>query len=422
MSLAEITSRLRESIGLDPDIIGVDAIHHAVRERMAGLGLSVQEDYTALLRESDREMQELVEGVVVPETWFFRDREPFEFLAQYAAAEWLPARRDEVLRIVSVPCSTGEEPYSIAMTLLSAGLTPSQFHIDAIDVSERVLEVAKQAVYGKNSFRGNCLDFRDRYFERKGESFCLCETVTGTVTFTYGNLLDKLFLAEPYHVVFCRNLLIYMAREARTRVLGTLNRMLARPGLLFVGHAETLQVASERLLEVDHPRAFAFRTREVNSVTGYSSANFASPENPSKTATSGADRFAEIGASVACHRISGSASGGESDGSAACQQIPLLESALREADNGNLASAAGLCERYLSESGPSAQAYFILGLVREAAGQNGEAEEFFNKAVYLNPAYYEALIHLALLTRQRDPGAAALLEQRARRAKLLDAS
>jgi chemotaxis protein methyltransferase WspC len=417
MSLAEIACRLRESIGLDPTIIGADVIHHAVRERMACLGLSVLEDYAALLRESDREMQELVEGVVVPETWFFRDQEPFAFLARYASVEWLPTRRAEVLRVISVPCSTGEEPYSIAMTLLGAGLTPSQFHIDAVDVNERALEVAREAVYGKNSFRGDDLGFRDRYFERKGDSFCLCDAVSGTVIFTHGNLLDKLFLctAEPYHVIFCRNLLIYLAREARARVLDALDRLLARPGVLFVGHAETVQVASERLVEVNHPRAFAFRTREVaeprppaaipiNLVTGYAFTNFTSPVNAGKTAISAADRLGEIGDSVACHRIS------------------LLESALREADSGNLASAAGLCEKYLSENGPSAQAYFILGLVREASGQNSEAVEFFNKAVYLDPAYYEALIHLALLTRQRDAGAAELLEQRARRAKLLNVS
>jgi chemotaxis protein methyltransferase WspC len=415
MSLAEVACRLRESIGLDPTVIGADVIHHAVRERMAGLGLSVLEDYAVLLRESDREMQELAEGVVVPETWFFRDQEPFAFLAHYASSEWLPARRPEVLRVISVPCSTGEEPYSIAMTLLGAGLTPSQFHIDAVDVSQRALKVAREAVYGKNSFRGENLGFRDRYFESKGDSFCLRDAVSRTVTFMHGNLLDRLFLstAEPYHVVFCRNLLIYLAREARARILGALNRLLARPGLLFVGHAETLQVASEHLVEVKHPRAFAFRTREVaapqapavipkSSVTGYVFTNLASPENPGKTAISAADRLGKVAESSASQRIS------------------LLESAIREADKGNLASAAGLCEKYLSEHGPSAQAYFILGLVQEASGQNSEAEEFFNKAVYLDPAYYEALIHLALLTRQRDPGAAELLEQRARRAKPLN--
>ena len=112
------------------------------------------------------EMQALIEEVVVPESWFFRDSRPFEVLCQHARA-----RRacDPSLASAARPepaVRGGEEPYSIAMALIDAGLPPAQFQIDAVDVSDRALARARRGVYSLNAFRGPYSSFRSRYFHK----------------------------------------------------------------------------------------------------------------------------------------------------------------------------------------------------------------------------------------------------------------
>src|SRR5436190_14625947 len=149
-----IESLLREKMGLDAASIGSGLIHRIVRLRMKTLGLKQVEEYRKLLASSRGEWNELVEGVVVTETWFFRDREPFGALVRQVLDAWLPAHPTAPLRLLSLPCSSGEEPYSVAMALLDAGVPNGRFQIDGADISGRALERARQGIYRKNSFRG----------------------------------------------------------------------------------------------------------------------------------------------------------------------------------------------------------------------------------------------------------------------------
>ena len=101
-------------------------IQRAVRQRMRSLGLKRLEDYRQLLEHSRAEWHELVESVVVTETWFFRDPEPIAAFVRLVREEWLPAHPTAPLRLLSVPCSSGEEPFSLAMALLDAGVPAEQ--------------------------------------------------------------------------------------------------------------------------------------------------------------------------------------------------------------------------------------------------------------------------------------------------------
>src|SRR5882757_9223554 len=160
MDYAPFEALLKQAMGLDAASIGASAIEHAV--------------------------QALIETVVVPETWFFRDREAFAALARMAFEEWLRTRAEhmqhmqdtqDMMRLLSLPCSTGEEPYSMAMALLDAGFPANRSHIDAVDISARALAHARRAVYGRNSFRGDRLDFRERYFEATAQGLHLSDVV-----------------------------------------------------------------------------------------------------------------------------------------------------------------------------------------------------------------------------------------------------
>ena len=135
------------------------------------------------------------EEVVVAESWFFRDPQVFPFVRRFVATlAALPGRQP--VRILSAPCAAGEEPYSLAMALLEAGLVPEQFSIDAIDVSQAALDRARRGVYSANAFRNADLSFRDRWFRSERAGSVLDEAVRRCVHFDRANLLDDAFVAE----------------------------------------------------------------------------------------------------------------------------------------------------------------------------------------------------------------------------------
>ena len=256
-----VENRLRETIGLDVASVGSGMVQRAVRHRMRSLGLKRPEDYLGFLKRSRTEWQELVESVVVTETWFFRDPEPIGAFVRLALEDWLPARNAAPLRLLSVPCSSGEEPFSLAMALLDAGVPADRFEIEAVDISARALARAGRGIYGRNSFRGKDLAFRNRYFQPSTEGFVLDPAVRHCVRFYQGNFLNDAFLtgAASYDFIFCRNLLIYFDPLMRRKALDKVERLLAPGGLLFVGPVEQPLVIERGFLLAGIPMAFACR-------------------------------------------------------------------------------------------------------------------------------------------------------------------
>jgi chemotaxis protein methyltransferase WspC len=264
-ALTEFGDLLKQSIGLDVDSIGLSAIERAVQERQSAFNAFDRTAYWQRLRASDAELQALIEAVVVPETWFFRDREAFTTVARIAHEQWLRGPPTSVLRLLSLPSSTGEEPYSMAMALLDAGIPADRFRIDAVDVSARALAYAEQATYGKNSFRGRDLAFRDRHFEPDARGQRLKDAVRRQVRFQQGNILAQEFLpgTETYDAIFCRNLLIYFDRTTQDRAIHVLQRLLKANGTLFVAPSETGVLLNHDFASARVPLAFAFHKRDA---------------------------------------------------------------------------------------------------------------------------------------------------------------
>ncbi|MEG3860885.1 CheR family methyltransferase [Microcoleus sp. herbarium12] len=439
MTQAAIEALLRQKIGLDAMTVGSNTITRAVNRRMADCGLTDLNIYLTKLQTSPPELEELIETVVIPETWFFRDREPFVFLSRYAISEWLPQNAGRALRVLSLPCSTGEEPYSIAIALLEAGLNPINFSIDAADISKVALKKAARGVYGKNSFRSKNLDFRDRYFTGlAGDLYQLNESVRRKVNFIHGNILDSYFLFGqlPYDAIFCRNVLIYFDQPGRTQTVELLNRLLKPAGILFLGHSESGQKLPPKFVSVRHSLAFAYRKTDIpdspqvqvkkeQTNISYSrmvrefkhvenTQNIRSDKLPSihsKSSTS--DRKYPIEGKnsgiLPVRAIAPKADSGKSTS-------PDLDAARHLADRGQLQEAAKLCETYLSQNRTNADAYVLLGQIYQATGDRQQAEQSFQKATYLKPDHYEGLIHLALLKEERgDRVGAAIVRQRIQR-------
>jgi chemotaxis protein methyltransferase WspC len=409
--LADFEDLLKRTMGLDAVSIGTASIERAVQQRLAACGLKDTAAYLERVRGSPDELQELIEAVIVPETWFFRDREAFAALARMVYEEWVRTNPDGVLRVLSLPCSTGEEPYSVAMALLDAGFPAERFRVDALDISLRALAFARRGVYGRNSFRGGDLDFRDRHFTSAGAGWQLAEAARKSVEFRQGNVLDAYLQpgAATYDVVFCRNLLIYFDRPTQDRAIANLTRLLSPKGWLFVGPSETGLLLSHAFVSAKVPLAFAFRP-----------ASAAPPPAPFTSAPP-TPRRAPPPARVVTPAREMPFSSVTLRSSAAVAELPAkkkteLEHAMRLADQGQLVEAAKECEAHLAAHGPSAKAFYVMGLVRDASGNHADAGDFYRKALYLDPSHQEALLHLAfLLEGQGDKAGAKVLNDRARR-------
>lgn len=438
MSQTQIEALLQQKIGLNAMSLGPQAIARWVHQRMVVCGCADLAEYLLQLQTNAAELEALIEAVVVPETWFFRDREPFVFLGRYVQSEWLIKRLNRKLRVLSLPCSTGEEPYSIAIAFLEAGLAPHQFHIDAVDISHKALAKAERAVYDAYSFRGNQsvvlqrqpgaapsnLSIQDLYFRPIDDRYQLLDSVKELVSFYQGNVLGSDFLiGRPcYDIVFCRNLLIYLDQSARQKVFQVFVQLLHPEGLLFTGHSEISQLPPTQFSLLKPVAAFVARKQPSISASLETKPSDRAIK-PSLTST--AQRLPNP---LTVHPLSTSKTLSQPQAPSSIEiSKPLpsqglgltsahLETARERANQGQLDLAVELCEAYLARNSTDADAYVLLGEVQQANGQEHRAEQCFQKALYLQPRHEEALMHLMLIKEQRgDVAGAAIARQRLER-------
>ena len=417
MKLNIIESLLEKKIGLDPDAIGKKIVKKAIRRRMDQCRLASPDAYAECLACSNEEWNNLIEELVVPETWFFRNRKVFDYLVRFARDIWFPKHKNGTLRLLSIPCSTGEEPFSITMAFMDAGIRKERFQVDGVDISEEALSRARLGEYGPGSFRGNDLTYRNRYFQHRNDAYQLCSHVKERVRFRTGNVMENRFMAgESYDVIFCRNLLIYMSPEARNQILETMNRLLTETGILFCGHAERQAALDWGFDVVRETGVFACRKRCDRSD--------GKPPSISRRTIQGKNKI-HIPKPVVSKGLFSAKTPGLPDRSSPKastlppeRKVDLFLTARTLADRGELPKALELCEVFLGEHPAHAEAHFLMGLIHEALGNEEKAEEFFNKAIYLNPNHSEALNHLAFIESQRgNESGAVCLRKRAQRVR-----
>ncbi len=399
---------LKDKIGLDAITVGASVIERAVQRCMAMVPGRELETYWQQLQQSEAEQQALIEAVIVPETWFFRYPESFATLARLAVRRATELDGSRPLRVLSLPCSTGEEPYSIAMCLLDAGMAPERFQVDALDVSPVSIERATLGVYGRNSFRGESLAFRNRFFDAADGSYTVSERVRQQVRFRAGNLLEPGLLAgeQPYDVVFCRNLLIYFDLATQEQVLEVLKRLTRDDGVLFIGPAEASLFTRVGMQSLGIPLAFAFR-RQMPAAPSHTSLP-SPPVMPRAMASKPAVRPLTVKPPAVKAAVKAPAK--VDDTAAQMTQIATL------ANQGRSAEARQRCDAYLASHGPSAEVFYWLGLLSEVDHDSAAAQGFYRKALYLQPQHPAALAQLAaLLAAQGDKVGAERMQARALR-------
>jgi chemotaxis protein methyltransferase WspC len=414
-----IVQHLKTKTGLSCEGLGSLNIRRTIAYRMKQTQTRSVASYWFQLQQQGAEWQAFLDEVVVPETSFFRDRVPFQLLTEWAQSQHLTDRK---LRILSLPCSTGEEPYSIALTLLGAGLTVDQFEIDAIDLSDRALNIAKSGCYAKKPL-GNFWERVSGYWDYQDQTLQMSLAVKRSIDFKLGNVMDLVAHPHPdidalYDVIFCRNLLIYFDPETRQRVLQGFDRWLGKTGLLFVGHAETGSLLRERWSMFPFPYAFAYQKkmtptpdyRGLKTKTTQISASKQSKRSASSKVSSKAS-------SKASSKVSSKALP-----KAASNDSSILENLLKRsrklADADQLEEALACCEQYLKCQPLCGEGYFLMGQICQAIGALAESDRYLAKAIYLIPNHADALMQLALLREgQGDSAGAEVLRQRLLRSR-----
>jgi len=187
---------------------------------------------------------QVVEAMTTNETFFFRDKLPFDHFRDTIMPALIAARaREKRIRIWCTAASTGQEPYSLAMMLKGMGAAISGFRIDmvATDLSSDILEKAKAGIYTQFEVqRGLPVQLLVKYFDQVGESWQLAPELRGMVHFRPINLLNDFAALGTFDVVFCRNVLIYFDQDTKAAVLDRIARQMPDDGYLVLGAAETV--------------------------------------------------------------------------------------------------------------------------------------------------------------------------------------
>lgn len=239
----------KSGINLGPEKL--DLVRARLGKRLRKLGLTSFQDYFDMVTERDRTGQELVTAIdliTTNKTEFFRERNHFDMIAREIVPRWMEERRGvpgRKLRCWCAACSTGEEPYSLAVTFLEIPGFSVEWNIKilASDLSTRVLRSATAGIYGADRLGNLRREQIARHFQKVDDQrYRIAPAAKRLVAFRHHNLITGAFpFEEKLDIVFCRNVMIYFDEPTKAALVSNLARMLKPDGYLFVGMSESLQ-------------------------------------------------------------------------------------------------------------------------------------------------------------------------------------
>ncbi len=236
-------------------------IENRLAKRIQERKLNSYDDYLMLLLygNSSEELTKLFDAVTTNETFFFREPQQFNVFVDHLVPNLINKQSSKDLAIWSAACSTGEEPYTLAMLLIERGYTIKN-KILASDLSEGSLESARRGIYNSYSIRNIPTQYLQKYFKANGHLYELSPVIKNTVKFMNINLVDekKMKLISGIDVIFCRNVLIYFDDRAKKKAVSLLYNSLKPGGYLIIGMSESL-----------HNITMAFKPLVINKVVVY---------------------------------------------------------------------------------------------------------------------------------------------------------
>lgn len=229
-------------------------------KRAKELNLENFRKYFFKLRFEDKdgtEFQELINAITVNETYFFRENYQFDILVKNLLPEIHKRKpKNEPIRILSAPCSTGEEPYSIAIYIIEDNniVNERDIEIVGIDIDSNVIEKAKRGLYSDRSIHALSNSLKNKYFKTKMGYNEIISDLRGAIAFEQSNVFDKEQVRKlgKFDIIFSRNMLIYFDDASRKEVAMTFYDMLLPNGYILLGHAEYMN----RIVSVFQPKKF----------------------------------------------------------------------------------------------------------------------------------------------------------------------
>jgi chemotaxis protein methyltransferase CheR len=432
------------------------SLQSAVGVRMQELGLDDADAYFERLRgaSADDEFRKLIHLVTITETCFLRDPAQFRLLREHVIPSVLDDRRrdgSQAVRIWSAGCSSGEEPYSVALLLRDMGvhLTHPDWTFDIVgtDLNTERLEAARRGVYGTRAVRNVEGAWLQRFFEPDGDQFRLKNEIRRSVQFREGNLASDRGSGAPpgrADIILCKNVAIYFRSEVTRRLVERLYDALTEGGYLLLGHSESLWQMESRFTLVEHAGIFCYRkgpTRESTAVgwraklaagvrpppsprlrrTAVALAEAGQPDHRVFETTSGHDRRADT-ATPASPDATTTAPAGQYERclEAVRSLTPQAEAEVRElirtspafvpahlllgglyAQRGRYAEARTQAELVLALDDMDARAHLLLGMIDGRAGRAADAILSLRRALYLDDGLALAYFWLGNLYRDR---------------------
>lgn len=240
---AEIAGILREATGINLNDTKLTLVYSRLSKRLRSRGLASFRDYCDLIREDEDELQRMIEALTTNTTSFFRERHHFEHL-QTAVMPGLAAaaRSGARVRLWSSAASSGQEPYSIAMTVLS--VLPDAASLDirilATDINAQMVERGQRGQYEREDLSGIPAPLASRYLRTENDHAVVCDELKSLVSFRQLNLHERWPMRGSFDVVFCRNVMIYFSADTQAALWQRLGSQVAPGGHLYIGHSERL--------------------------------------------------------------------------------------------------------------------------------------------------------------------------------------
>ena len=430
-----VRALLATAAGLVFDACRRDSLSYSLGERLTACGVPTVDAYLDLLGRpgSGAELQALLNEVTIQETHFFRNPPQFRALRQHVLPQLVrraAASGTKRLRVWSAGCSTGEEPYSVAMLLrellpLSEGW---DVRVVATDVSTRALEVAGRGRYGQRALLAADPDDVARWFVREGDDHVVRPEVRSLVEFRHHNLVTEPVpfpRDEPIDLLLCRNVTIYFSRDTTRRLMRQFHESLADGGYLFLGHSETLWQINDEFRLVTLGDAFVYR-RDVPGDAGVAERRTVLPDR--RTGDDGLPPEGERRVPGRDRRGGGSRwdmltkprtlpfprrdrerelapAGGGAAAPAPADAVEGVRAALR---SGRYEEAAAAAVAVVAADPLRADAHYLHGLALANLGRDADALVELRKAVYVDPlAGFAHFLLAGVLARLGDaPGAA----------------
>ena len=420
--LSRLSEFIAEKTGLHfPPARGPD-LRRALMEAAAEFGFASPSscaDWLLSASATAQQLNTLAAHLTIGETYFFREPRAFDALAERVLPELIRRRRghDQRLRLWSAACSTGEEPYSLAILLhqLLPDWQDWQVTILATDINTRFLQKAVAGVYGEWSFRESSPELKERYFRPTPDRrFEVVPEIREKVRFSQLNLAGAGFLsgATDIHtmdVILCRNLLIYFTPSHARKLVENLRHALLDEGWLVVSPSECSQTLFSGFATLNFPGTILYRKSDSVdpiSAAGTSAAWTVAASAAVKESVAPAWVSFELPGPLAADVLSAESfqaplednppPRAEDPSTAADAPGPSVLSirARALADQGNLTDALGWSERWVAADKLNASAHYLHAVILQERGERASARRSLQRAVYLQPSF--VLAHFAL--------------------------